>query len=49
MSKALRAYARANQCTVVAPFILGGAKGPLTGAGAIALALAETNFGCALT
>jgi trimethylamine--corrinoid protein Co-methyltransferase len=49
MSKALRAYARANQCAVVVPFILGGAMGPVTSAGAIAQALAETVAGCALT
>ena len=49
MSKALRAYARANQCAVVVPFILGGAMGPVTSAGAIAQALAETMAGCALT
>jgi len=34
MSGALRAYAGANQCTVVVPFILGGAMGPVTTAGA---------------
>jgi trimethylamine---corrinoid protein Co-methyltransferase len=49
MSKALRAYARANQCAVVVPFILGGAMGPVTTAGAIAQSLAETMAGCALT
>ena len=49
MTKALRAYARANQCAVVVPFILGGAMGPVTSAGAIAQALAETMAGCALT
>ncbi len=49
MSKALRAYARANQCAVVVPFILGGAMGPVTSAGAIVQALAETMAGCALT
>ena len=48
MTKALRAYARANQCAVVVPFILGGAMGPVTSAGAIAQALAETMAGCAL-
>ena len=48
MTKALRAYARANQCAVVVPFILGGAMGPVTGAGAIAQSLAETMAGCAL-
>lgn len=49
MTKALRAYARANQCAVVVPFILGGAMGPVTNAGAIAQSLAETMAGCALT
>jgi trimethylamine---corrinoid protein Co-methyltransferase len=49
MTKALRAYARANQCAVVVPFILGGAMGPVTNAGAIAQAHAETMVGCALT
>jgi trimethylamine--corrinoid protein Co-methyltransferase len=49
MTKALRAYARANQATVIVPFILGGAMGPVTNAGAIAQSLAETLAGCALT
>ncbi|MCC2688763.1 MAG: trimethylamine methyltransferase [Rhizobiaceae bacterium] len=48
MTLALRAYARANQAAVVVPFILGGAMGPVTNAGAIAQALAETMAGCAL-
>lgn len=48
MTYALRAYARANQAAVVVPFILGGAMGPVTNAGAIAQALAETMAGCAL-
>lgn len=48
MTKSLRAYARANQCAVVVPFILGGAMGPVTNAGAIAQSLAETMAGCAL-
>ena len=48
MTKSLRAYARANQCAVVVPFILGGAMGPVTSAGAIAQSLAETMAGCAL-
>ncbi len=48
MTKALRAYARANQAAVVVPFILGGAMGPVTNAGAIAQSLAETLAGCAL-
>lgn len=49
MTKALRAYARANQCAVVVPFILGGAMGPVTNAGALAQSLGETMAGCALT
>jgi trimethylamine--corrinoid protein Co-methyltransferase len=49
MSKALRAYARANQAAVVVPFILGGAMGPVTTAGAIAQAHAEAMVGVALT
>ena len=48
MTKSLRAYARANQCAVIVPFILGGAMGPVTSAGAIAQSLAETMAGCAL-
>ena len=48
MTKALRAYARANQAPIVTPFILGGAMGPVTNAGAIAQAHAETLVGCAL-
>ena len=49
MTSAIRAYARANQGSVIVPFILGGAMGPVTNAGAIAQALAETMVGCALT
>lgn len=49
MTLSLRAYARANQAAVIVPFILGGAMGPVTSAGAIAQALAETMAGCALT
>ena len=49
MTLALRAYSRANQAAVVVPFILGGAMGPVTNAGAIAQSLAETMAGCALT
>jgi trimethylamine--corrinoid protein Co-methyltransferase len=48
MTTALRAYARANQAPVIVPFILGGAMGPVTNAGAIAQSLAETMAGCAL-
>jgi trimethylamine--corrinoid protein Co-methyltransferase len=49
MTKAARAYARANQAAVIVPFILGGAMGPVTNAGAIAQSYAETMAGCALT
>ncbi len=49
MTRSLRAYARANQAAVVVPFILGGAMGPVTTAGALAQSLAETMVGCALT
>ena len=49
MTKAARAYARANQAAVIVPFILGGAMGPVTTAGAIAQSLAETMVGCAMT
>ncbi len=49
MSGALRAYAAANQAAIVVPFILGGAMGPVTTAGAIAQALAEAMVGVALT
>ncbi len=49
MTKAARVYARANQAAVIVPFILGGAMGPVTNAGAIAQSLAETMVGCAIT
>ncbi|MEO0798019.1 MAG: trimethylamine methyltransferase family protein [Pseudomonadota bacterium] len=49
MTSAIRAYARANQAAIIVPFILGGAMGPVTTAGAIAQAHAETMVGCALT
>jgi len=48
-TQVIRTYARANQASVIVPFILGGAMGPVTNAGAIAQALAETMVGCALT
>ena len=48
MSGSLRAYARANQCPVVVPFILGGATGPVTMAGMIAQSMAEVMVGVAL-
>ena len=49
MSGVLRTYAAANQATVVVPFILGGAMGPVTPAAAIAQAHAEAMVGVALT
>ena len=49
MSGVLRTYAAANQATVVVPFILGGAMGPVTPAGTIAQAHAEALVGVALT
>ena len=48
MTGAIRAYAEANQAPVVVPFILGGAMGPVTLAGDIAQAHAETLVGIAL-
>jgi trimethylamine--corrinoid protein Co-methyltransferase len=48
MTGAIRTYAAANQAPVVVPFILGGAMGPVTLAGAIAQAHAETLVGVAL-
>ena len=47
-TKVLRTYAAANQGVILVPFILGGAMGPVTAAGAIAQAHAETMAGCAL-
>ncbi|HEX4847492.1 MAG TPA: trimethylamine methyltransferase family protein, partial [Novosphingobium sp.] len=49
MTSVIRAYADANQGSVIVPFILAGAMGPVTNAGAIAQSLAETMAGCALT
>jgi trimethylamine--corrinoid protein Co-methyltransferase len=49
MTGAIRAYAEANQAAVIVPFILGGAMGPVTLAGDIAQAHAETMVGVALT
>ncbi len=48
MTGALKTYAAANQAPVVVPFILGGAMGPVTNAGAVAQAHAETMVGVAL-
>jgi len=49
VTRVVRTYAAANQATVVVPFILGGAMGPVTPAGAIAQAHAEAMAGIALT
>jgi trimethylamine--corrinoid protein Co-methyltransferase len=49
VTRVVRTYAAANQATVVVPFILGGAMGPVTPAGAIAQAHAEAMAGVALT
>ncbi len=48
MTSVLRTYAAANQCTVVVPFILGGAMGPVTVAGAVVQSVAEAMAGLAL-
>ena len=49
VTRVMRIYAAANQGVVVCPFILGGAMGPVTPAGAIAQAHAEAMVGVALT
>ena len=49
MSGSLKAYARANQATLVSPFILGGAMSPVTQPALIAQAHAEAMVGVALT
>lgn len=41
MIGALKTYARAGQCTVVSPFVLGGAMSPVTVAATLAQVLAE--------
>ncbi|MEM7543715.1 MAG: trimethylamine methyltransferase family protein, partial [Pseudomonadota bacterium] len=46
---AIRTYCGANQGIIVVPFILGGAMGPVTVAGAVAQALAEAMAGGALS
>lgn len=45
---ALKEYAAAGQCTVVSPFILGGAMSPVTIAGTLAQVLAEVMASVAL-
>jgi trimethylamine--corrinoid protein Co-methyltransferase len=49
MLGALKTYARANQATIVSPFILSGAMSPVTVAGTLTLILAEALAGMALT
>ena len=48
-SDAIRIYCGANQGIIIAPFILGGAMGPVTTAGALAQSLAEGMAGVALS
>ena len=48
-SRVIRTYAAANQAAVCVPFILGGAMGPVTTAGALAQCFAEALFCVALT
>lgn len=47
MLDALKVYARAGQATIITPFILGGAMGPVSAAGALAQFLAESMAGMA--
>ncbi|MEF2552991.1 trimethylamine methyltransferase family protein [Aurantimonas sp. A2-1-M11] len=49
MLGALKVYARANQATIVTPFILAGAMSPVTVAGTLAQVLAEVLAGAAFT
>src|ERR1700749_4087999 len=49
MLGALKTYARANQATIVTPFILSGAMSPVTVAGTAAQTLAEALAGMAFT
>jgi trimethylamine--corrinoid protein Co-methyltransferase len=49
MLGALKVYARANQATIVTPFILSGAMSPVTAAGTLAQVLAEVLAGAATT
>lgn len=48
MLGALKEYARANQATIVTPFILAGAMSPVTVAGTVAQTLAEALAGMTL-
>lgn len=49
MLGALKVYARANQATIVTPFILSGAMSPVSQAGTLTQVLAEVLAGAALT
>ena len=49
VTEVIRHYAAAGQGMVICPFILGGAMGPVTPAGAVAQAHAEAMVGMALT
>ncbi len=49
MLGALKVYARANQASIVSPFILSGAMAPVSAAGTLTQALAEGMAGMALT
>jgi len=49
MLGALKVYAKANQATVVSPFIVGGAMSPVTVAGTLAQVLCEATSAIALT
>ncbi|MEZ5537966.1 MAG: trimethylamine methyltransferase family protein [Thiolinea sp.] len=48
-TKAIRAYAAANQGVVIVPFLLGGAVAPVTIAGSVAQSMAEAMIGVALS
>ena len=49
MLGAAKVYARANQATIITPFILAGAMSPVTVAGTLTQVLAEVLAGAAFT
>ncbi|MEM7267677.1 MAG: trimethylamine methyltransferase family protein [Pseudomonadota bacterium] len=49
VTEAIRTYSAAGQGMIVAPFILGGAMGPVTTAASLAQALAEAMMCCAFS
>ncbi len=49
MLGALKTYARANQASIVSPFIVGGAMSPVTVAGTLAQVLCEATAGIAFS